>query len=257
MRTDKTPLEVVAEAFTALITGQEKITVDAATMSGLPDRELSLAEIAAILSDRDTTNGAKDALWTELVIRTRRSPAPWTFICAGLALPGLRNAVKKAAWLAPSYAERADIESAAIEGFTTALPDVDLVAPRIVRRLCNSAHTEARRYAKELGRYQKGMTSVVYESRPPRQPDGHVDLVLARAVRDKAIDEKDERMIQDTFLDGQSVNDYAEAHDLSPDQVTRWRRRVRENLAEWFQNEGDRASSSRFASDENASVRLA
>lgn len=240
MRTDKAPLEVVADAFTTLITGQEMITVDAAKMSGLPDRELSLAEIAAILSDRDTTNGAKDALWAELVIRTRRSPAPWTFICAGLALPGLRNAVKKAAWFAPSFAERADIESAAIEGFTTALPDVDLVAPRIVRRLCNSAHTEARRFAKELGRYQKGMTSVVYESRPPRKPDGHVDFVLARAVRDGAIDEDDVRMFQDTFLDGQSVNVYAEAHGLSPDQVTRWRKRVKEAMDAWFRLEASK-----------------
>jgi hypothetical protein len=237
MRTDMTPLEVVADAFTALANSQD--TASVSNLQGFPDHKMHLLEIAAFLSDRDTTIEAKDVLWAELVRRARNEPAPWTFVCAGLALPGLRNAVRKAAWFAPSYAERADIESAAIEGFTTALPDVDLVAPRIVRRLCNSAHTEARRYAKELGRYQKGMTSVVYESRPPRRPDGHVDFVLARAVRDGAIDEYDVRMIQDTFLEGQSVNDYAKAHDLSADQVTRWRRRVRESIAEWFQDMPD------------------
>lgn len=245
MRTDMTPLEVVADAFTALTVGPEPITIDATGLAGLPERELSLLEITASLQDRATTTETKDELWSALVTMARKEPAPWTFICAGLALPGLRNAVRKAAWLAPTFAERADIESAAIEGFTTALPDVDLVAPRIVRRLCNAAHTEARRYAKELGRYQRGMTSVVYESRPPRRPDGHVDFVLARAVRDGAIDEDDVRMIQDTFLDGQSVNDYAESLGLSADQVTRWRRRVRESIAEWLQDIPDRNSISR------------
>jgi hypothetical protein len=237
-----TPLEVVADAFTALTDGPEPVTIDATHLAGLPDRELSLRDIADNLQDRATTTETKDLLWAALVTLAREAPAPWTYICAGLALPGLRNAVRKAAWLAPTFAERADIESAAIEGFTTALPDVDLVAPRIIRRLCNSAHTEARRYAKELGRYQKGLTSVVYESRPPRRPDGHVDFALARAVRDRAINEDDVRMIQDTFLEGQSVNAYAEAHGLSADQVTRWRRRVKESIAKWFHDIPDRPS---------------
>ncbi|MEU5874258.1 hypothetical protein AB0A73_22210 [Glycomyces sp. NPDC047369] len=232
-----TPLKLIAAAFTGLADEPDPVAVDGRDLPGLPDRALDLHEIAAHLSDRDTTRTSKDAIWARLVTWARIQPAPWTTICAALAAPGLYGAVRRATWFAPTFADRDDIESAAIEGFTTALQNLNIEVPRLVNRLCNAAYISARRYAIALDRYQETLTSSVYESRPPQRPEGHVDFVLARAVHNHAIEKEDAAMVTATYLEGQSVEDYAAEHGLTPDVVAHWRRTVRLHLAAWFSDE--------------------
>ncbi|WP_205326633.1 hypothetical protein [Glycomyces sp. YM15] len=244
-RTTATPLEAIAEYFAEAEGTPAEIGIDATGITGLPDRKLTFTEAKNFVIGRGVAQEVKDRLWAHLVGLARAEAAPWTLVCAGLALRGLRNAVRRAEKFAPDSTDRADIESAAIEGFTAAIGTEDLTAPRIVARLCNAAHTEARRYTKEVYRYQERLSSDVYESHPPREHVGHVDLVLARAVTDGAITEEESEMIQDTYLEGQLARDWAEEHDLSPDALDRWRAAVRHRLAAWLSTELGRPISAR------------
>jgi hypothetical protein len=246
MRTTATPLETIAEYFAETEgTASSEITIDTTGISGLPDRKLTFTEAKGFVIGRGVTQEVKDRLWAHLVGLARAEAAPWTLVCAALALRGLRNAVRRAAKFAPDSTDRADIEAAAVEGFTAAIGTEDLTSPRIVARLCNAAHTEARRYTKEVYRYQERLSSDVYESDAPREQVGHVDLVLARAVADGAITTEESTMIQDTYLEGQLACDWAEAHGLSPDALDRWRTDIRARLAAWLSTELGRPISAR------------
>lgn len=232
METADTPLQLIeadfdhhARCLTAVIDGSE--------VAGLPDRRIGLRELENVLTVEGSDADTKDEIWVHLVSRARTSPA-WVTLCAGLALPGLRNACKRVTWIAPPWAERADIEAAAIEGFTVGLARLDAAKPNVVRRLCQQAYINARRYARELNRYTETLTSLVFESRPPSPHIGHVDLVLADAVRQGIITAKQAEIIGATRLDGQQLTDYAKAHRITRPAADHRRRQAEQRLVQWL-----------------------
>jgi DNA-directed RNA polymerase specialized sigma24 family protein len=232
------PLQLIRTAYAELTAEPGGLVLDGMAIAGLPDRPVPVAEVNRLLHTRGTTDAVKDAAWAHLVEASREHAAPWTTVCAGLALPGLRNAYRKARWSAPEFIDRADLASAAIEAFIAALADIDLRYPRIASRLCNRAYSGARAYARELTAYQEAMVSNEYESHPPKPQYGHIDLVLDKAVADGAITEAQVELIWATFIDGQEVKDYAAELDLSPGTITRRRREAKEAIAEWFSAQG-------------------
>ena len=232
------PLQLIRTAFTELTAEPGGLVLDGATIAVLPDRPVPVAEVNRLLHTRGTADAVKDAVWTHLVEASRASAAPWTTVCAGLALPGLRNAYRKTRWTAPDFIDRADLASATVEAFIAALAEVDLRYPRIASRLCNSAYTGARAYARDLAAYQEAMVSDEYESHPPKPQYGHIDLVLDRAVADGALTEAQVELIWATFIDGQEVKDYAAELGVSPGTITRRRRETRRALVEWFAASG-------------------
>lgn len=232
------PLNLIHVAYTELTDGPGALALDGTAIAGLPDRTVPLAEVNRLLHTRGTTDATKDAAWAHLVNAARAQATPWTTICAGLALPGLRNAYRKARWTAPDFIDRADLAAATVEAFIAALADIDLHRPRIARRLCNSAYTGVRAYARELAQYQQALISNEYESRPPKPQHGHIDLVLDKAVTDGALTETQVELIWETYINDKPVNDYATELNLTPGTITRRRRKAKKALTEWLTTQG-------------------
>lgn len=231
MRTDTTPLRLTAHAFTDMADGSPLITVDGTPFTGLPDHPVGLNDIAAYCADRAISAADKDALWADLVDRARQCSEPWATVCAGLALPGLRNAAKRASWLAPSWAERHDIESAAVFGFIDALTVLDLSQPRIARRLCHRAFAAARRYAIDLSRYSCSLVSTEFESHPPRPQFDHVDFVLARWVHEGILTTDQAKILGATYINDQKLKDYAAENGMSLSAACRLRQTAKRQVS--------------------------
>ncbi|GAB4001401.1 hypothetical protein GCM10029992_36770 [Glycomyces albus] len=236
METADTPLRLIEAAFdhharhlTAVIDGTE--------VNRLPDRRIGLRELETILAVDGSDEDEKDEIWAHLVARARTEPT-WVTLCAGLALPGLRNACKRVAMIAPPWAEQADIEGGALEGFTAGLARLDTGKPNVVRRLCQQAYIGARRYARELNRYTDALTSLVFESRPPSPQVGHVDLVLADAKRAGAITHKGAEIIGATRIEGQELTEFAKTHNITRPAADHRRRQAEQRLIQWLQQEG-------------------
>ncbi|MEU5874731.1 hypothetical protein AB0A73_24610 [Glycomyces sp. NPDC047369] len=237
------PLQLVRAAYTELTTGPDALVLDGTVIDGLEDRPVPVTEAHRLLHTRGTTDAVKDAVSTYLVQAARTQAAPWTTVCAGIALPGLRNAYRKARWTAPEFIDRADLAAAAIEAFIAALADIDLRCPRIASRLTNRAYTGARAYARELAQYHEALVSSEYESHPPRPQYGHIDLVLDEAVADGALTDAQVELIWATFISAQPVAEYAKELGLSPGTITRRRREVKEAMAQWLKDRGMRLDS--------------
>jgi hypothetical protein len=67
-----TPLDAAEKAFVMLAEAPTHVPFDARGFDRLPDRILPLDELRRLLLASGTSNGVRDAVWRELVIRARR-----------------------------------------------------------------------------------------------------------------------------------------------------------------------------------------
>ncbi|MEU6858481.1 hypothetical protein AB0B28_06370 [Glycomyces sp. NPDC046736] len=236
MQPTATPLQRIAAAFDHHA-GDPHLTVPGTDLEGLPDRPVGLDELRSLLTGdtrpSETSNRASDPVWIYLVEQARTEPL-WVTICAGLALPGLRNATRRVSWIAPPWTEHADIEASCLEGFTKGLAAADTGKPHLARRLCQQGYIAARHYARELNRYAKSLVSIAFESHPPTAPAGHMDFVLADAVRHEIITTEEADLIGATRIDGQRLTAYAADHGLTRPTADHRRRAAESRLARWL-----------------------
>jgi hypothetical protein len=186
------------------------------------------------LIDMDSSPAERDRTWRSIVERVRRSGNTWTTISIGLALPGIRKAVKRATQYAPGFHDRVELESAALAGFITALSEIDIMIPRICARLCNRAYVTARRCAIEISRYQRLLQSSTYESHAPHVQYGHIDLVLASAVREHAITKRQAAMISGYYLEQDTIEASAAANGISVENAIAEIKAARIQVAKWL-----------------------
>ncbi|MEU5001500.1 hypothetical protein [Streptomyces sp. NPDC021622] len=221
------PLSIARQCFKALVRGPQPLALDCRTLAGLPQGLVPLDELLDQLLHGHCPRATKDAVWSELVQRSRADGAIWTLACTGMALPALAKVSRR---LATSYpGDPADVHAEVLTGFLGALPTIDLDRPRVLVRLKWAAY---RRGFAALSEALDAPTPAGpgFESAPPRPPWGHPDLVLARAVRSGVLTRTEAHLIGSTRLDKESVSDWACAHKATPAAVYKARRRAEHRL---------------------------
>jgi hypothetical protein len=200
---DLGPLDSADAAFRALTTGPCPLGLNPARLArGLPDRQVALGELRALLLHPATGATARNRVWAELVRRARTGGPAWMIGLTGVAMPGLRRAV--AAW-SPGYrGDLEDLQTEVLTGFLAAVRALDLdglEAVPLASRLCWAAWRAGQAHAcadaawaartRELGAWLDG----------PVKPWGHPDFVLAAAVHAGVLTAGDAELIGRTRLE--------------------------------------------------------
>lgn len=221
-------LDQIATAFTAICEGSHAPTIPAIVCESHDPAGIS--EVGRIL--RHASARSSDRIWTHLVHQAREHGEPWTVIAAGLALPGLRHAADRVAMVWP-YTDVDDGDAEILTGFLAALQTIDCTKGRICSRLCQAAFSAGRSHARRQISAARAQQTAA-ESRTPPPPYGHVDLVLARAVREQVITAAEADIIGAIRLDLQSVAKVAAAHGTTTDALSDQRRLAEAKLADWL-----------------------
>ena len=221
------PLAAVGRAFDLLVAPPTRYLLDGTGVPGLPDGPLAMDRLRRLLLSGSTSAVTRDAVWREVVERTRR-PAPegagWMVIAAGLALPGLT--VAAAGLCRGRRGEEADIDAEVLAGFLDRLATVDVTGPRVVGRLIDAAARSGRRARRAGGEVPVGATW----ARQPSPPRDHPDWVLARAVSVGVLDRTEARLIGVTRLEGVPLVQAAAALRIDRRTAASWRRRAEARL---------------------------
>ena len=164
------------------------ITIDGTAHSGLPHRATSLEEITRFLHSSDSSREARDSLWHAFAAAPDREV--WDTICLGIALPALHQAVARAVKIWPHDPD--GLQSTAVSAFLAKLPQhAANRGCRIFAGLYTHVKSACRTYARDMARHTRGAAGQVFDSRPPVRPWGHVDLVLAEAIREEVVTQKE------------------------------------------------------------------
>jgi hypothetical protein len=224
-------LDIARDTFTLLVTGPQPLSLNGRLFTGLPDEEIPLDEVRDRLLARRCPQATRDAVWAQLVLRSRTEGATWTVAAVGVALPALTSV---AAILSNRFAgDPADVHAEVLRGFLAALPTIDLRPPRIMLRLRWAAYRSG---YDALAEALASPTPVApgFRSTPPHAPWGHPDLVLARAVADGVLTETEAALIGATRLEEVSVADWAARHQAGEWAVYKARKRAELRLAAYL-----------------------
>lgn len=239
-------LEVLGDAFDALVDGPGGLALEGRLIPGLPDRRMRLDEIRDLVGRRrraSTTTG--DAVWSQVLLRVHVGDAAWRVAAAGLALPWL---VELTRGVATRYrAEPAEVAAEALAGFLSALDDADPAA----RNIADGLRSAARRAAigattnvalpVGLAGDLAALTSrhaadhgPRFASAPPPVPYRHPDLVLIGAVADKVLTATDADLVGATRIDKRSIETWAADNRLSVWHARQMRRRAEQALVAYL-----------------------
>lgn len=230
------PLHAVETAFAALSLAETPLTLPTALLDeAAPTNadQLTLTELRDLMAAKPSllSPEARDAVWAELVHRSRESGAVWTVAACGMALPALR---KLAAGYARSFdGPTEDLDAEILTGFLDRLAVVDLGKAGIFPDLWWAARRAASRTAAaeiDFTRHAAGFVST-----PPPAPVGHEDLVLARACRHGVITAEDAELIGMTRLDGIPLTQAAALLGASRNAVKIRRQRAEARLVAWIE----------------------
>lgn len=232
------PLDTARECFTLLATGPQALSLDGRSFSGLPNRHIPLDELRDRMLRRSCPRRTRDAVWAHLVRQSREHGAAWTLACAGMALPALAGVAR---WLTARFpGDVFDLHAEVLGGFLGALATVDVDRPRVLVRLRWAAYragfaalSEALDAPTPIGRD--------FRSTPPRQPWGHPDLVLTRAVRQAVLTRTEADLIGATRLDETPITDWADQHEMSHSAAYKARQRAERRLIAFLREQSTTA----------------
>ena len=218
----------IEQRFRLLCAGPEPLAVDGTTVGhGLPRRLIPLSELAAILMHPSCSFAARDEVWRLLVARARTGDAGWTVGAVGVALPGLRRAAYRL-----RRGSAGDVQAALVTEFLVALQRVDIDQPRVISRLLSAAQTAAR-IALRVTEPATSIEANEASSFPlSRTPEGHPDVLLARAVAIGVLTADEAELIGVTYLQDVSVADYADRAGVSRWTVYKRRKAAETRLVE-------------------------
>lgn len=220
-------LDYARKSFTWLVTGPQPLSLDGRDFPGLPPRQVPLDELRNLLLAHRCPQDTRDAVWAELVRRTRTGEAAWLLGAVGVALPALTKvAARLTTWFA---GDPRDIHNEVLRGFLAELPVVDIDRPLIMLRLRCAAHRSGRLALTEaVG--GPTPTEPGFWSSPPRPPSGHPDLVLAQAVADGVLTRTEADLIGTTRLEDVPVADWAQTHGVKLKATYKARDRAEQRL---------------------------
>lgn len=230
------PLHAVESAFAVLSVGEAPLTLPAVLLGQAAPADAdqyTLAGLRDLMAAKSSplSPQARDAVWAELVRRSRESGAEWTVAACGMALPALR---KLAADYARSFdGPTEDLEAEILTGFLDRLAVVEVGKTGIFPDLWWAARRAASRTA--AAEIDFARHTIGFASAPPPAPVGHEDLVLARACRNGVITEQDAELIGMTRLDGMPLAEAAALLGASRNAVKIRRQRAEARLAAWIE----------------------
>jgi hypothetical protein len=243
------PLEAARAAFGWLGRGPRPVAVDGRRLAGLPRRPIPVDELADRLADPRVPARVRDAVWAHLVRRSRAEGATWTVVCAGLAAPALEQishrlcAPRSGPTTTPRRrsrhsllaAARVEVEAAVLAGFLAELATVELRRPGIAARLTDAGFEAGRTALREI-RTAPRPRAALFTSTPPPAPARHPDLVLARAVADRALTHQEAVLIGATRLEPLRLADLARTRRQSVAQTRAARIRAERKLSAYLRD---------------------
>ena len=235
------PFDTLEKTFDLLVTGPRPLALDATTISGLPDRDIPLGELQAMLLHPSMSFAVRDRTVDALVARAKAEGGAWSVGLAGVLLPGLRRAAWPLVQACPGNVD--EIEAETLAAFLAAVAACQPGRARLASRLCWLARTGAQRLLRaELSEQARVGTDPV-SAAPPR-PWGHPDLVLAKAVAAGVIGAADAELIGATRIGDVDLADAADALGITYKACQLRRSRAESKLAEFLRS--DRYSSFDF-----------
>ncbi|GAA2779085.1 hypothetical protein GCM10010452_03350 [Crossiella cryophila] len=225
-------LDAAEQAFQLLCAGPGPLAVEGAELGhGLPERPVPLTELRRLLLAPGATHALRERVWAHLVRSAQTSKPAWMVGTVGMALPGLRAA---AGHLAFGYTgEVEDLDAEVLAGFCDRLKTIDPDAGNLAARLIWAAQRAgARLRAKEWD----GVARMVpwRDAAMPTAPARHPDLVLATAVREGILTEREATIIGATRLEGQRLRDLAPAFGLTYRQICYLREKAEQRLVAYL-----------------------
>ena len=186
------PLAQAAAAFAWLTCEPGPLTLDGRGIRGLSRGPIRLDVLGDRLRHPSCRPATRDAAWAQLIRRARLHGDAWTIACVGVALPELTTMARRLTRSLPTARPRAqhgdrrsdrggadaygrrgaarrdaDIESAILTGFLTALAEIDLSRPRIAIALRAAAEDAGRAACREITRAPTPRASLVTATPPP------------------------------------------------------------------------------------------
>ncbi|PKW18668.1 hypothetical protein A8926_6784 [Saccharopolyspora spinosa] len=225
-------LNAAENAFRLLSSGPDPLAVDGAVLGrGLPARRIPLGELRSVLLHPATSHAAREAAWRELVCSAQERGAAWVVGAVGVALPGLRNI---AGQLATGYTgDVTEVDAAVLAGFTERIKTIDPDAGMLAARLVWAAQRAgAKTRAAEWD--VAGRMVALPESIEPPPTSGHPDLVLAEAVRDGCLTEREAAVIGASRLEGLYLRDLAGPLGLTYRQICYLREKAERKLVAYL-----------------------
>jgi hypothetical protein len=196
-------LDIVERRFVELTKPPIALSLDCSALGcGLPEGLMCLDELRILLLKHRTTWVTKDAVWQELVRRAHAEPEPWVMAAAGMLVPGLKRIAGRFSNRYPG--DNRDLDSEILEGFLEALDLAEVGHPKIYSQLYTGAFRRGyeaccreRRLAAKRAELDERDADTYHARR-----EGHPDLVLADAVRDKALTAEQAGLLSDVHLGG-------------------------------------------------------
>ena len=225
-------LDAADAAFGVLVTGPRPLALNPGRLAaGLPDRDVALGELRALLLHPATPPAARNKVWAELVRRARSGEPEWVIGLAGIAMPGLRRAAARlrAAWRADPH----DLQSEVLAGFLTAMRALDLDdldSVPLASRLCWAAWRAGQKLACADAAWASRRRDLGEAADGPVMPWGHPDFVLAAAVRGGVLTAAQADLIGRNRLEGVPLAQIAAESGISHGALCHRRRRAEARL---------------------------
>ena len=228
------PFDTLEESFRLLSSGPRPLALDTSAIPGLPDREVPLVELRAMLLHPSVDYPVRDGALGALVAAARAEGGRWSVGLAGVLLPGLRRAIFPLFEACPD--KLFDLEAEALVGLLRSVERCRPGRPRVASWLCWRSRVAAGRLLRRELAERAGPGKQPMSAAPPR-PWGHPDFVLARVVADGVICPEDGDLIAATRLEHESLAEAARALGISYEACHKRRARAEATLAAYLASE--------------------
>ncbi|WP_055482476.1 hypothetical protein [Sphaerimonospora mesophila] len=167
------PLDTAETSFRLLATGPGALALNCAALAPgrFPRGEVNLLELRMLLAARHVTDEIRDAVWRELVTRSRERKGAWTVAAVGMAMPALRMIAASLTRDLP-YGEPTDVDSEILAGYLHALRRMDLDTADVRPRLCQAARYAGERALRHIAAISSHPGSHSLAASPPTVGSG-------------------------------------------------------------------------------------
>jgi hypothetical protein len=228
------PFDALEDTFRLLSVGPRPLCLDGREVPGLPDRDIPLLELRAMLLHPSVAYPVRDAALGALVARAQAEGGRWSVGIAGVLLPGIRRAVFPLFEACPT--KGADLEAEALCAFLGALARCEVGRARLASWLCWRTRIGAAKVLRAELAERAGPGTTPVSAAPPR-PWGHPDLVLGKVVAAGVISAEDAELIWATRLEHQRLAEAAEGLGISYTACHKRRARAEAALAEFLRSD--------------------
>lgn len=223
-------LEAAERAFQALAGWPSPLALDCRGVhEQLPDRHVPLDELRRLLLAKEVGYPARAAAWSRLIAHAQHGGPQWVVGTVAMARPAL---VAIAARLARGWhGDVADLDSAVLEGFLTALRAIDPATERLPVPLIRAAQRAGTQARHSEVQYQRVARPLDAGALMPPPLYGHEDIILGRAVAAGVLTSDQADLISLTRLEKVPTATVARQRGIPEDALRMRRRRAETKLA--------------------------